>query len=129
MMALRRKSGGEVVVQDPGVLDRARRSREHLEVLDAEAWAHPVRQRHGVPQTQDIRIVVEHAPPTVAPPPVEVARQGPSWMTAAGFMAVVCVLLAIGVGLWLGGSPPWEKDAAQQQQRHSAPAHHGGSSR
>jgi hypothetical protein len=93
--------------------------------LDIEAWArpigHPVPYGGGPPQT--VRIEVVQVPAAPVAPPVDVGvRTGPSWLTAAGFMAVVCVLLAIGVGLWLGGAAPWQTDA--QQQRHSTPAHH-----
>jgi hypothetical protein len=95
--------------------------------LGVEAWARPV--AHPVPYgSQEVRIVVEHAPAASAVEvPFESEVRGPSWGTAAAFMAVLCILLAIGVGLWLGGVAPWETDA--QQQQHSAPAHHGRSAR
>lgn len=114
----RRRGCGVAAVPVSGeVLDRVERRDVRV-----EAVAYPVQT--VVPQT--VRILVEQAP-VAAAPPVQVGREGPSWATAAVFMSVVCVLLAIGVGLWFDGSPPWERDAAQQ--RHSAPAHHGGSTR
>jgi hypothetical protein len=89
-----------------------------------EAWARPV--AHPVPwgagpPSQEVRIVVEQVAPAVDVPSDVERPRTPSWGTAAVFMAVVCVLLAIGLGLWFGQAAPWQTDA--QQQERSAPAH------
>lgn len=65
------------------------------------------------------------APAGDAGPDAPVERV-PSWGTAATFMAVICVLVAIGVGLWFAQAAPWQTDA---QQHRAVPAHHTGAGR
>jgi hypothetical protein len=122
MSAKRRNGrGGEVVVPVAGdVLDPPR----ERDVARREGVAYPVAQ-----PVQRGEIIVRHeyaSPPPVQAPSGPVEEGKPTMAQATAFIAVVCVLLAIGVGLWLGGSPPWEKDAAQQR---SVPVHHRGSVR
>lgn len=110
-MSARRSNGREVVVPArEDVLEP-----EGRDVVSAGV-AYPV----ACP-VQRGEITVRHVydvPPTapVASSPVY-EQPRPSWATAAGFMAVVCVLLAIGVGLWFAQAAPWQTDAQHQQEQ------------
>lgn len=115
-MSARRSNGREVVV--PAREDVLESADQELARIGGVAY--PVAGPVAGP-VQRGEITVRHvydappaAPPVAAPPVYEQPR--PTWATAAGFMAVVCILLAIGVGLWFAQAAPWETDANRQQQ-------------